>query len=79
LRVVLGAVFEEAVEGFDERGDEAAVVVVGGELRGFGDEEVVLVSEKLAERLLGRGGRELREGFEGGEFGFESFGHKDSF
>jgi hypothetical protein len=67
------------VEGFYKRGDEAAVVVFCCEFGGFGDEEVVLVSEELSERLLGRGGRELREGFEGGEFGFESFGHKDSF
>ena len=57
LGVALGGLFEEAVEGADEVGNQLVEAEFGGQFGGFGDDQVDAVGKSFLERGDGVGGR----------------------
>jgi len=79
LRVALDGLFEEAVEGAEEIGEQVLKAELGGHFGGFGDDEVDAIGEGLCEGGDGLGGGSFAEEIKAFDFSFYlAVGHRGS-
>jgi len=71
LGVALGGLFEEAVEGADEVGNQLVEAEFGGQFGGFGDDQVDAVGKSFLERGDGLGERGVAQYIEAFDLGFD--------
>ncbi len=79
LRIALDGLFEEAVEGAEEVGEQVFKAELGGDFGGFGNDEIDTVGKGFFEGGDGLGGRSFAEEIEAFDFGFDlAVGHRGS-
>ena len=78
LRIARDGLFEEAVEGAQKVGEEVAELLFGGDLGGFGHDQVDAIGQGLAQGWDGVGGRGLAEAVQGFDFLFDQTARHDS-